>query len=302
MDYPDLISIQTNDDTLTVDWVCLEQTSPGDGWRFREIQCEFPTFDDHPVFSVVDLLYADPGSNWLWWLANKIGDLVKWIICMIELIIAQAANSILDVSDQIDFPELPEDLSIGSLILWLRETYKAFGNWLGESLQNIVFSGETLGEWLRSQFIEIADWFWEDILLELIHWAMDQAEAAGLISEDMIWRLRFLWRDADMFIDAIEDELLYEWNDLQALAGQTADVFWVLLVGWQSSLSGDAELDMGESLGGFAAYLWRGVEFVDEVVTITPLSALNIVGLGIIGWGLGAWTLSRFVSMLERLA
>jgi hypothetical protein len=293
---PSKVSIQTNDDTLTVDWVCIETASPSGDWRLPIGVCEFPTFEDHPSMAL------DQIPEWVLWIGEKVGDLLSWVVCEIEMLIFQAINIILDAIDGMDLPALPDDLSIGSLILWLRETYRAFGNWLGESLQNIVFSGETLGDWIRSQIITLADWFWEDIILELVNWAMDQAIAAGLVGEDTLYRLRLLWRDADIFIAALEQELAYEFNDLQALAQETGNVFWVLLTGWQSSLSGDAELDMGEDLGGFAAYLWRGIAFVDDVVSLTPLSALNIVALGIIGWGLGTWTINRFLSMAERLA
>lgn len=295
-DNPERIYVETQGGAMAVDWVCLEQASPDDDWRFEIGECVFPEFDDHPGLSLDSL------PDWVLWIAGKVGDLIVWAVCELERIILMGLNAIMDIYDAIGFPEFPDDLSLGSLILWLRETYRAFGNWLGESLQNIVFSGQTLGSWLRSQLLTLAEWFWEDIILELIFWIMDQAEAAGIIGEDTIDRLRLLWRDAVIFIDALETELSYQFDDLQALATETGNVFWVLLTGWQSSLSGDAELDMGEDLGGLAAYLWRGVQFVDEVVTITPLSALNIVALGVIAWGLGAWTIQKFLSMAERLA
>jgi hypothetical protein len=85
------------------------------------------------------------------------------------------------------------------------------------------------------------------------------------------------------------------------LLQETAAVFGVLIEGMRAGLTGDTELDMGESLGGFAAYLWRGVEFINTVVADTPLAGLNVVALGIIAWGLAAWSVKRFTKILGYL-
>jgi hypothetical protein len=111
-----------------------------------------------------------------------------------------------------------------------------------------------------------------------------------------------LWRDAGIFLQAAWIEAGYEFDSLMLLLQETASVFGVLIVGFRGVATGDSELDFGESLGGLAAYLWRGVSFINDVVSFTPLSALNIVALGIITIGLAQWTVKKFVGMLEHFS
>jgi len=304
MEYPTNFAINAYDDTLIVDWVCIHDAHPGTDWWFDLPVCAFPNFDDHPAFSITDLLFNNADDNWLWWLAIKIGELFDWLVCMIERLLLMAINTILDVLANLDILELPEieGLDLNSLIAWLRETFRTFGQWLGDSLANMLLSGRTLGEWLRDQLLTLAEWAWEDIILELITWMMDQAVAAGLIGEDAADRILWMFRNVDLWLAAAADEIDYELQSAMTLLQETLNIFGVLLAGLRSGVTGTDELDMGEELGGFAAYLWRGVEFINEVVEGTPLAGLNVVALGIIFWGLSTWTLRRFGKMLEYLA
>lgn len=294
LEYPNLFSVQTDYDDIVVDWVCIEELSVEDGWHFPMLRCMFPTFDDHPDFSITQI------RDWILWIAWKIGELQNWLICMIRLILHVIANVILDAIEAIGI-EAPTDLSLGGLIAWLRETMRAFNSWLFSSLVNMVLSGRTLGEWLRDQFITLATWLWEDVWLEVIEWALDQAEAAGLISEDAINRIMWMFRNVDIWIAAAWDEAEYEFDSAILLLQETVNVFVVLLDGMRSGLTGEEVLDMGEGLGGFAPYLWRGVEFINETVGMTPLAGLNVVALGVMFWGLSTWTLQRVVKILESL-
>jgi hypothetical protein len=188
------------------------------------------------------------------------------------------------------------------LVLWLRESSRAFFSWLGSSLSNILLSGRNIGEWLRDQLITLAEWLWEDIIVELITWLMDQAVAAGMIGEDAANRILWMFRNADLWMQAAADEIDYELQSAMTLLQETLNIFGVLLAGMRSGVTGTDELNLGEVLGGFAAYLWRGVSFINEVVESTPLAGLNIVALGVIFWGLSTWTLKRFGKILEYLA
>jgi hypothetical protein len=298
---PSQFAAQSDDDEIIIDWFCITDASPAEGWRPTIPVCTFPSFDDHPEFSVVDLLMADPGSNWFWWLATKIGDLAEWLVCRFERQMMILTSMIMDALDEMGIPEIPDEVTLESFIFWLKESFRAFSVWLRSALGNLIFSGRSFGEWLRDQLIELAGWLWEDIILEVIEWAIQQAEAAGLIGEDAVTRLLWMFRNADIWLDAAMDEAAYELDSALLLLEEMAAVFGVLIEGMRAGLTGDTELDMGESLGGFAAYLWRGVEFINTVVADTPLAGLNVVALGIIAWGLAAWSVKRFTKILGYL-
>jgi hypothetical protein len=298
---PDLFTAQASEEAV-FDWICIRESSPGEDWRPEVPACVFPTFSDHPTFSITSLLSTSEEDNWLFWLANKVGELADWVVCMIERIIMSAVSMILDAYDVIGLPSLPEDVSIGSLIVWLREVYRSFGLWLGESLQNMLLSGRNLGEWARDQLITLAEWLWEDIIVELITWLMDQAIAAGLIGERTAQDIQMLFRNLHLFLVALGEEIGFELQSAAQLGNEILNVFGVLISGVRSSFTGTDELDMGEDLGGFANYLWRGVELINDVVESTPLAGLNIVALGAIAWGLSTWTLHRFRKIIEYLA
>ncbi len=301
LQYPDKITLTSEDDNLIVDWICVEDVGGGGGWRPPIRKCEFPTFDDHPDFSILNLLKADPGENWFWWLAVKIGDLAEWVVCMLGQVNDVALYALIELIDEGVISALPDDITLGSLLRWFRETISAYMAWWLDGMISIILSGQTLGEWLRDQLITLAEWLWHDISLDLIEWFFDQAVAAGLIGEDAANRILWMFRNVDVWINAVMDEARYEFQSAILLFQETFTVFAVLLDGMSTGLMGEDELAMGEALGGFAAYLWRGVEFINDVVAGTPLSALNVVALGIITWGLITWTIGRFGKMLEYL-
>ena len=289
-------------DDIEIDWACISESSTEDGWRPEIPVCTFPSFDDHPGFSITSLLSSSQSDNWFFWLASKISQLFVWLECEIERIIMRATSIFIDVLESIDLPAFPDDISLGSLILWLRRTFEAFGRWIIEQWTNALFSGRTVTQWLADQLIAIAEWLWEDIILELVLWIMEQLEAAGLIGSDTIQRIMWMLRNIDIWLEAAADEIEYELNSAFQLFGDIVTIFDVLIAGIQTGLAGEQELDMGEDLGGFAAYLWRGVDFIDDVVDGTPLVGLNVVAMGVIAWGLAQWSLKRFGKMLEFIS
>ncbi len=299
---------QTSYGDAVFDWFCILPLSGIDGgnWLPRVPACIFPDFSDHPEFSITDLLFADPSSNWFWWLATKLGELAEWVVCMFERAILLATRMILDLIRRmgISIPNL-DDLNLAGFFQWLSETIRAIILWLVESwsniLQSLLFSGSNFGEWLRNQLVTFAEWLWYDILLAIISWFMDQAVAAGLIGEDAVDRILWMFRNGDIWMQAVADEVIFEIQSAGMLFSDIVTIFSVLLEGLSSGLQGDDVLDMGEDLGGFAAYLWRGVQFINEIVAATPLAGLNVVALGIITWGLGTWTVHRFGKMLQKL-
>jgi hypothetical protein len=302
---PTKFSIASSDD-IEVDWACIaEASTQGDGddaWRPEIPSCEWPGFDDHPAFSITNLLTSSESDNWFFWLSIKVGELLVWMECQIDAIISRAISMIMDVLADMDLPALPDDLSISSLILWLRKTFEAFGTWIVESWQGILFSGRTGGQWLGDQLIAIAEWLWDDVIEELVLWLMQQLEAAGVVGQDTVQRVMFLFRNVDIWIAAAADEIEYEFDSSLQLFTSIVEIFEVLIAGLRAGLTGEEELDMGEDLGGFAAYLWRGVEFINDIVASTPLAGLNLVAMGAITWGLATWTIRRFGKMLEFIS
>jgi len=301
---PNMLGIESDNDII-VDWICVSKASGGDDWRPPIPICKFPTFADHPDFSITSLLIASVTDNWFWWFAVKVGDMLQWLVCSIKAVFLTVVSMLMDMGSAvgISIPETIdiEDVTIGSLLMWLRETVRSIMTWFWTSLSNFVLSGKTFGEWLGSIVVTIAEWFWDDIVVELIEWAFDQAVAAGLIGEDAADRILWMFRDVDIWLAAAADEADYEFDSALLLLEETVSVFGVLLEGMRTGLTGEEVLDMGEDLGGFAAYLWRGVEFINDVVAATPLSGLNIVALGTIFWGLATWTTTRVGKMLELL-
>lgn len=298
------ISLVSNDDDLIVDWVCLSgHDTSGLPWKFPIPECTFPTFDDHPEYSITEI------GNWIDWLAQKIGELLKWVICQIFVALFTIANMILEAIRAIggfvdgpDWPTLPDKITFDSVLEWLRQVYVAFFNWLGLNFTRFRNAIPTIADWFWSLLLAVLGWVAEKLLLPAITWLMEHVLEALGIGEDALEIAGDIWRDLSIFVGASAIEAGYEFESLMLLLTETASVFGVLITGFRGVATGTSELDFGENLNGLAAYLWRGVAFINETVSLTPLSALNIVALGVITIGLAQWTISRLLKMLERLS
>jgi hypothetical protein len=216
--------------------------------------------------------------------------------------ILRALRSLLDLTGIPDFPAFPTEITFDSVMEWLRQVYQAFFTWLGLNFQNLRDSIPNIATWLWGALRNIGSFIVYNLLWPLAQWILEHVAAALGIGNDTIDQARAIWRDAYLFLIAAQEEASYEFDDLMLLMGETANVFGVLITGFRGSVTGTAELDFGEDLNGLAAFLWRGVEFINDTVSLTPLSALNIVALGIITIGIAQWTIQKFVSMLERFS
>jgi hypothetical protein len=298
------ISLVSNDDDLIVDWVCLSgHDTSGLPWKFPIPDCEFPTFDDHPEYSITEI------GNWIDWLAQKTGELLKWVVCQMFVALFTIANMILEAIRAIggfvgspDWPTLPDEITFDSILEWLRQVYVAFFNWLGLNFNRFRDAIPTIAEWWWNVVLGVIGWIIDSLIGPIFGWLLDQLLATLGIGEDAREAFMVLWRDAGIFLQAAWIEAGYEFDSLTTLLSETTGVFGVLITGLRGVATGETELDFGESLGGLAGYLWRGVEFINETITFTPLSALNIVALGIITIGLAQWTVKKFVGMLERFS
>ena len=298
------ISIHSNSDDTIIDWVCLSGSDTGGvPWQFPIPDCTFPTFDDHPDFAITEI------GNWIAWLAQKFGELIAWLVCEIFVIMFTIANAILaairaigDFTGIPDFPAFPDEITFDSVLEWFRQCFVSFFSWLGMNFNRLRDAIPVVAEWFWSLLLAVLGWVAEKLLLPAVTWLMQHVLEALGIGEDAMEIARAVWRDLSIFVAASALEAGYEFESLTLLLTETAGVFGVLITGFRGVATGSSELDFGESLGGLAAYLWRGVEFINESVSLTPLSALNIVALGVITVGLAQWTISRLLKMLERLS
>lgn len=298
------ISIHSNSDDTIIDWVCLSGSDTGGvPWQFPIPDCTFPTFDDHPDFAITEI------GNWIAWLAQKFGELIAWLVCEIFVIMFTIANAILaairaigDFTGIPDFPAFPDEITFDSVLEWFRQCFVSFFSWLGMNFKRLRDAIPVVAEWFWSLLLAVLGWVAEKLLLPAVTWLMQHVLEALGIGEDAMVIARAIWRDLSVFVAAAAIEAGYEFESLTLLLTETAGVFGILITGFRGVATGTSELDFGEELNGLAAYLWRGVEFINESVSLTPLSALNIVALGVITIGLAQWTISRLLKMLERLS
>jgi hypothetical protein len=290
------ISIVSNDDDLIVDWVCLSGHDLGGvPWNFPLPTCTIPTFDDHPELSITQI------GNWIIWIVAKIWAMLNWLGCEFYRVLFQIANAFLDIIRGIGFPSFPTEITFDSILEWLRQVYTAFFNWLGLNFTHFRDAIPVVAEWLWNVLAGMGLWMIERLIVPLVVWIIERIFDLLGIGGDVRTTLTSIFYDVTTFMASLWLEIKYEFDSLVLLLTETTGVFGVLITGVIGVGTGESELDFGESLGGLAGYLWRGVAFINEVVTFTPLSALNIVALGIIAIGLAQWTIRKFVSTLERL-
>lgn len=297
------ISIVSNDDDLIVDWVCLSGHDTGGlPWKFPIPDCTFPSYDDHPDFSITQI------GNWIAWLAEKFGELLKWLVCEFYRVLFTIANAIIDAIRAIggfvgspDWPTLPDEITFDSILEWFRQCFVAFFNWLGLNFSRFRDAIPVVAEWLWNVLAGMGLWMIERLIIPFVVWIIERIFDLLGIGGDVRTTLTSIFYDVITFMASLWLEIKYEFDSLVLLLTETTSVFGVLITGVIGVGTGESELDFGESLGGLAGYLWRGVAFINDVVTFTPISALNIVALGILTIGLAQWTIRKFVSTLERL-
>lgn len=282
-----------------VDWVCLNNLNDGlPGFTALPIpDCgPRPIFSDHPDFSITEI------GNWIHWLAKKLGEVLLWLVCILTALINSAFNWLLVQLHKLleSLPQTPENLfSLTGWIEWYKQLFSQFSAWLWRQIRNSFTSFKNAVDWLSVAFYRIVEWI-NDLFIQGLAWVIEHVNAvlSAVTGIDLLQ----IVRDSLIFMRAIRDELSTEFQSFLQLFSSTYDVFEVLITGYRGALFGDAKADFGQGMGGYAVYLWTGVEWISEAIDDTPLTALNFVAMGLITWGLIGFTLGKGKKWIEKIA
>lgn len=289
---------------VMVDWVCLYNANDDGaigGPLLPVPSCGvFPTFADHPDFEITQI------GNWIYWLVQKVGEILTWLICKIVEAVNSAINWLvtqiyrimgnLDLPTMPDFPENLFDLR--GWLEWYRQSYNAILQWFWRNWRNGLQSIKNILLWLWQFWTGGLD-FMGSLWLRGVELLLEHVLAFFGIAADV--DLLGLFRDGRIFLQNIRYEVQLEFESLLTLLDETAEVFEVLFIGWSGALSGNVQADFGENMGGLGAFIWKGVDWVGEAIDGTPLTALNIISLGILAWGLITYTVATISRILEKL-
>jgi hypothetical protein len=283
-----------------VDWICLVNHDKSSEIPMLPVPtCGlFPTFEDHPDFSITEI------GDWIYWAINKILDIMKWLVCQIVAAVNTAANWIIKqiayVFGKLNlpvFPEIPDNLfDLSAWLEWMRQSASIILAWVYRQIRNAFESVVNIASWAGRWWGDFARWLasWWIYGLSLI---LEHFLALFGIEIDPM----ALWRDFKIFIDAVGEEIGYEFDSLLLLLNDVGEVFGVIFTGWWGSLSGDATQDFGQGMGGLGGFIWRGVAWVGEAIDGTPLTALNFVSMGVLAWGLFTHTTEKISKIFSRL-
>lgn len=278
----DIVQVAGND--ATIDSVCL--VSPLSVIPIEEgglLDCTFPEWDPD-----------GSGDSLLIYLFNYIGYMIAWGVCELLRGMAIAFNALIDFIREIllRIPALsdPDDGLIGWLE-WLALTLTTFLDWMGINVNEIF-------EWFPRNGERSIAWLY-DLFEQFVFWLAEQLDMDPYAILDIV---RLIGAEATLFWRLIEDEAWAEFQDLLLLLQNTANVLIVLIDGVREGVSGENVAYIGQDFSGVGQYIWIGVEFINDVISQTPLSALNLVALGVITIGLTQWTIKRFMSALESVS
>lgn len=283
-----------------VDWICLVNHDKSSEIPMLPVPTcgVFPTFEDHPDFSITEI------GNWIYWAINKILDIMKWLVCQIVAAVNTAANWIIKQIAYVfgklnlpEFPEIPDNLfDLSAWMEWMRQSASVILSWIYRQIRNAFESVVNIASWAGRWWGSFAEWLasWWIYGLNLI---VEHFLALFGIEIDPM----ALWRDFKIFIDAVGEEIGYEFDSLLLLLNDVGEVFGIVFTGWWGSLSGDATQDFGQGMGGLGGFIWRGVEWVGEAIDGTPLTALNFVSMGALAWGLFTHTTEKISKIFSRL-
>lgn len=269
--------VQLRGDNAQVDFVCL--TTPGDALPVAE--CYEPTWN--PSGS------GDPLYTYLF---KYLAEWGMYIGCLIVRVISIAYNGIIRVLDNIllRIPNFDPNDGILGVADWLNAVVFRMLDWIGASFADFF-------QWLGTVFQGFA-YFIQEIVMGFVMWL------AGLLGFDpffMLQDLDALWDETLLFWDEIQSEIGLEVGDLLLLVQNLGNVMIVLVNGVREGVSGEAIAYIGTDFEGVGAFIWEGVDFLNEAIESTPLSALNIIGLAVIAITLSQWTLKKFGETLEFL-
>ena len=263
-----------------VDSVCLVDTKG----LFPEMDC-----DDFPEWNP-----AGSGDPLYIYLFKYIGDIIEWGVCEIVNALFVAANNTYRLIESIllRIPAFPDPGSgIISWLEWFSLLFTQLTDWVGINVPDIFGwfprNGQAFSSWLESLVREFVFWLAEQLNL-------DPYEVWSTMSA-ILYEMKLFWQEIML-------ELEIEFDNALVLLENTANVFIVLADGVRSGVSGNRVEYIGKDFSGVGAYIWTGVDFINEMIDATPLSALNIIALGVLAFGLMVWTGKKFSHILEQVA
>ncbi|MCD4737784.1 MAG: hypothetical protein K8R89_00800 [Anaerolineae bacterium] len=255
-----------------------------------------PVFTDHPDFSITAI------GDWIHWLAQKLGEVLLWLVCILTALINTAFNWLLTQLHKLIelLPQVPENLfSLTGWIEWYKQLFSLASAWLWRQIVSYYTSIRNAIDWLSVAFYKVMEWLNDIFTLGLAWWI---GHINAVISAVTGIDLLQIVQNSRIFIRALGDEISLEFHSFLQLFGSTYDVFAVLVTGYRGALFGDTKADFGQGMGGYAMYLWAGVEWVSDAIDDTPLTALNFVAMGLITWGLIGFTLGKGRKWIEKIA
>lgn len=266
-------TVAVKGNNANVDYVCLVDSS-----SVLPVQdCDFP--DWNPSYDNVLELLA--------YVVHWLGLVLVWVVCEVVKAIAIAINPIADfIRDLvIGVPLLPDPGSgITSWLEWLKLTIQIFMDYIGLNL-GVIFS------WMSNLATDIIN-FLLNLIYELLTWFL---RLLGFDSDRLIYEVSGILSDLWAFLFEVLAEMDAERGDLYELLRNTINIFSILINGFRGALSGDQAVD----LTGHGAYIWIGVNYFNQVIQGTPLTAINMLALSIISLGLVQWTIKKFSSVLQ---
>ncbi len=265
-------------DNAQVDYMCL--SSPDDALPVGE--CERPTWNP-----------AGSGDPLYIYLFKYLADWIMYGICLVIRAISIAYNGIVRFLENVvlRIPNLDPSDGLLGIPDWINALVFRMLDWLGTQFSNLF-------AWMGSVLVDFG-WFLWEIVKGFITFLGD------LLGVDLF----FLLQD----LDALWDDMLYFWDEIQAEMGlemssgmlllqNLGNVLIVLINGVRDGLTSESVAYLGTDFDGVGAFLWEGVNFVNTALADTPLVALNVIALAAITLALMQWTLKKFSETLEFLS
>jgi len=264
-------------DNAQVDSVCL--MSPDDALPVPE--CERPEWNPE---GSGDPLYI--------YLFRYLADWIMYGICMVIRAISIAYNGLVRFLENIllRIPNLDPSDGLLGIPEWINSLVFRMLDWLGYSFADFF-------QWLGGVFGDFG-LFLGAILEAVLEWIGQQL---GFDPFFLLQELDWLWDETLLFWDEIQDEAGSEFSDLLLLLQSMGNVMIVLVNGVREGVTGETVAYIGTDFEGIGEFIWIGVDFLNEAVENTPLTALNIIALAAITFSLVQWTLKKFGETLGFL-
>lgn len=277
-----------------VDYVCLMERSG----MFDVVDCEGCWPEWGPSGS---------GDSLFTYLLKFLADYVWCFYCKLVQFLAVVANTLWIMLEDIllRIPALPNVLGEnfwGELGTFLRLSVEGLLDWMGmfmpnltEWVSNIIGS---VGRWLGWQWRRLGQWL-DWLLYDVAVWLAAQL---GATPQDIFDAIYDIGHEARLFSLEMQSEIVNETTDALHLFVNAADVLLLIASGVREGMSGNTVAYIGGDMAGVGGFIWDGVEFVNDAVDATPLSALNVVALGVVTIGLMGWSGKKFLHMLEAFS